>query len=112
MILGIVPFFHSLGFTVTLWGPLLLDIRAAYHFSPLDAQQVGQACQSRRATILLATPTFLRELLAALRAGGLEVARDRGRRRRKAAERLVRRVRENSACGPSKATARPSSRRW
>jgi acyl-[acyl-carrier-protein]-phospholipid O-acyltransferase/long-chain-fatty-acid--[acyl-carrier-protein] ligase len=59
-ILGIVPFFHSLGFTVTLWGPLLLDIRAAYHFSPLDARIVSHLCRQRRATILLATPTFLR----------------------------------------------------
>jgi acyl-[acyl-carrier-protein]-phospholipid O-acyltransferase/long-chain-fatty-acid--[acyl-carrier-protein] ligase len=59
-ILGIVPFFHSLGFTVTLWGPLLLDIRAAYHVSPLDARIVANLCRSRRATIMLATPTFLR----------------------------------------------------
>jgi acyl-[acyl-carrier-protein]-phospholipid O-acyltransferase/long-chain-fatty-acid--[acyl-carrier-protein] ligase len=59
-ILGIVPFFHSLGFTVTLWGTLLLDLRTAYHFSPLDARIVGHLTRSRRATILLATPTFLR----------------------------------------------------
>jgi acyl-[acyl-carrier-protein]-phospholipid O-acyltransferase/long-chain-fatty-acid--[acyl-carrier-protein] ligase len=41
LILGVVPFFHSLGFTVTLWGPLLLEIRAVYHFTPLDARAVG-----------------------------------------------------------------------
>jgi acyl-[acyl-carrier-protein]-phospholipid O-acyltransferase/long-chain-fatty-acid--[acyl-carrier-protein] ligase len=63
MILGIVPFFHSLGFTVTLWGPLLLDIRAAYHFTPLDARVVGKLTRLRNATILLATPTFLRSYL-------------------------------------------------
>jgi acyl-[acyl-carrier-protein]-phospholipid O-acyltransferase/long-chain-fatty-acid--[acyl-carrier-protein] ligase len=62
-ILGIVPFFHSLGFTVTLWGPLLLDIRAAYHFSPLDTRIVAKLARSRRATIMLATPTFLRGYL-------------------------------------------------
>lgn len=62
-ILGIVPFFHSLGFTVTLWGPLLLDIRAAYHFSPLDARIIGKLARARAATILLATPTFLRGYL-------------------------------------------------
>jgi acyl-[acyl-carrier-protein]-phospholipid O-acyltransferase / long-chain-fatty-acid--[acyl-carrier-protein] ligase len=62
-ILGIVPFFHSLGFTVTLWGPLLLDIRAAYHFSPLDTRIVAKLARTRSATIFLATPTFLRNYL-------------------------------------------------
>jgi acyl-[acyl-carrier-protein]-phospholipid O-acyltransferase/long-chain-fatty-acid--[acyl-carrier-protein] ligase len=62
-VLGIVPFFHSLGFTVTLWGPLLLDIRAAYHFSPLDTRIVAKLATYRRATIMLATPTFLRNYL-------------------------------------------------
>lgn len=60
LILGVVPFFHSLGYTVTLWGPLLLDIRAAYHFTPLDARAVGRLARTKNATILLATPTFLR----------------------------------------------------
>jgi acyl-[acyl-carrier-protein]-phospholipid O-acyltransferase/long-chain-fatty-acid--[acyl-carrier-protein] ligase len=63
LILGIVPFFHSLGFTVTLWGPMLLDIRAAYHYTPLDARVVGKLARLRKATILLATPTFLRTYL-------------------------------------------------
>ncbi len=62
-LLGIVPFFHSLGFTVTLWGPLLLDIRGAYHFSPLDTRIVAKLVQLRKATIFLATPTFLRNYL-------------------------------------------------
>jgi len=62
-VLGIVPFFHSLGFTVTLWGPLLLDVRAAYHFSPLDTHTVAKLARMRGATLLLATPTFLRTYL-------------------------------------------------
>jgi acyl-[acyl-carrier-protein]-phospholipid O-acyltransferase/long-chain-fatty-acid--[acyl-carrier-protein] ligase len=62
-LLGIVPFFHSLGFTVTLWGPLLLDIRAVYHFSPLDTRIVAKLAKTRGSTILLATPTFLRNFL-------------------------------------------------
>ena len=63
VVLGIVPFFHSLGFMVTLWGPLLLEVRVAYHYSPLDAKQIGQLTRARKATILLATPTFLRSYL-------------------------------------------------
>lgn len=63
VVLGIVPFFHSLGFMVTLWGPLLLEVRVAYHYSPLDAKQIGQLVRARKATIMLATPTFLRSYL-------------------------------------------------
>ena len=61
--LGIVPFFHSLGFTVTLWGPLLLDIRAAYHFGHPTERRSCKLAQDAFATILLATPTFLRNYL-------------------------------------------------
>jgi len=63
IILGILPFFHSFGFTVTLWAPLALDIHAAYHFSPLDAKQIGKLAQQFGATILLSTPTFLRSFV-------------------------------------------------
>lgn len=59
-LLGILPFFHSLGFTVTLWTVLGLDIRCVYHFTPLDAKVIGQLCGKWGVTIMLATPTFLR----------------------------------------------------
>ena len=63
VILGILPFFHAFGFTVSLWAPLVLDMRGAYHFNPLDARQVGKLCSASGATILLSTPTFLRSYL-------------------------------------------------
>ena len=31
--LGVLPFFHSLGFTATLIGPAILGVGAAYHLS-------------------------------------------------------------------------------
>ena len=62
-VLGVVPFFHSLGFTVTLWTILGLDVRCAYHFSPLEAKEVGKLAKRWDATVLLATPTFLRNYL-------------------------------------------------
>jgi len=60
---GILPFFHSLGFTVTLWTPLSLDMSAAYHANPLEAKQVGKLCSKHGVTIMLTTPTFLRSYL-------------------------------------------------
>ena len=61
---GIVPFFHALGYTVTLCCVAGLDIGGAYHFSPLNAHQVGQIVRENQCTILLATPTFLRTYLS------------------------------------------------
>lgn len=63
VILGILPFFHSFGYTITLWGPLALDLHVVYHFSPLDARQVGKLAKQWGATILLSTPTFLRSYI-------------------------------------------------
>lgn len=58
-ILGILPFFHSFGFTGTLWMPLLTGMGAIFHANPLDARVIGGLTARYRATILLATPTFL-----------------------------------------------------
>jgi acyl-[acyl-carrier-protein]-phospholipid O-acyltransferase/long-chain-fatty-acid--[acyl-carrier-protein] ligase len=60
VLIGILPFFHSFGYTVTLWGISTLDIGGAYHFSPLDAKIVGKLAEKYKATVLLSTPTFLR----------------------------------------------------
>lgn len=61
--IGILPFFHSFGYTVTFWGVAALNIKGAYHFNPLDARQVAKLCKKHKGTILLSTPTFLRSYL-------------------------------------------------
>ena len=58
-ILGILPFFHSFGFTATLILPAVLGIGVVYHVSPLDAKVIGALVSRYRVTFLLATPTFL-----------------------------------------------------
>ncbi|HIF34512.1 MAG TPA: hypothetical protein EYG57_15655 [Planctomycetes bacterium] len=60
VVVGILPFFHSFGYTVTLWTVLVYDVLGAYHVSPLDAKVVGKLCEQMKGTVLLATPTFLR----------------------------------------------------
>lgn len=57
--LGVLPFFHSFGYTVTLWLPLVLGIGAAYHNNPLEMKAIAALAEKRRPTVLLGTPTFL-----------------------------------------------------
>jgi acyl-[acyl-carrier-protein]-phospholipid O-acyltransferase/long-chain-fatty-acid--[acyl-carrier-protein] ligase len=56
---GILPFFHSFGFTGTLWSPAVLGVRVVYHPNPLDAKAIGPLVRQHALTFLLATPTFL-----------------------------------------------------
>jgi acyl-[acyl-carrier-protein]-phospholipid O-acyltransferase/long-chain-fatty-acid--[acyl-carrier-protein] ligase len=57
--LGVLPFFHSFGFTGTLCLPAVLGVGAVYHSNPLDAKTIGQLVCDHKVTFLLATPTFL-----------------------------------------------------
>lgn len=63
MVLGILPFFHSFGYSITLWAAMTLPPAAAFHFNPLDARTVGKLAERYKGTVLLATPTFLRGYL-------------------------------------------------
>ncbi|MDB5390554.1 MAG: aas, partial [Planctomycetaceae bacterium] len=60
VMLGALPFFHSFGYTITLWSIVSLNAKAIYHFNPLDARTIGQLCADHKVTILVATPTFVR----------------------------------------------------
>ena len=57
--LGVLPFFHSLGFTATLIGPSILGVGAAYHPLPTDTRSISKLIPHYKLTLLLATPTFL-----------------------------------------------------
>ena len=56
---GILPFFHSFGFAVTLWAPLVIGFSAMYHPNPVDGTKIAEIVREERLTALLATPTFL-----------------------------------------------------
>ncbi|MGA9885679.1 MAG: acyl-[ACP]--phospholipid O-acyltransferase [Candidatus Acidiferrales bacterium] len=62
-LLGVLPFFHSFGFTVTLWLPAVLGVSVVYHPSPLDLAAVGELVRDYLVTFLMATPTFLQAYL-------------------------------------------------
>jgi acyl-[acyl-carrier-protein]-phospholipid O-acyltransferase/long-chain-fatty-acid--[acyl-carrier-protein] ligase len=57
--LGVLPFFHSFGYTVTLWAPLQVGASAVYHPDPRQGRKVGELCRTQACSIFLATSTFL-----------------------------------------------------
>ena len=62
-LLGVLPFFHSFGFTVTLCLPAVLGVGVVYHPSPLDFSAISELVRKYKVTFLLATPTFLQGYL-------------------------------------------------
>ena len=59
VVCGVLPFFHSFGFTCSLWISLLSGVAAHYEANPLDARRVVRAIRECKATLLFAPPTFL-----------------------------------------------------
>jgi acyl-[acyl-carrier-protein]-phospholipid O-acyltransferase/long-chain-fatty-acid--[acyl-carrier-protein] ligase len=57
-VLGVLPFFHSFGFTGTLWLPLLHGFGVVYHANPMDAGTIGELVQKYNVTLMITTPTF------------------------------------------------------
>jgi acyl-[acyl-carrier-protein]-phospholipid O-acyltransferase/long-chain-fatty-acid--[acyl-carrier-protein] ligase len=61
--LACLPVFHSFGFTVTLWYPLLRGCAVVTLPSPLDTRRIADAIREEECTVLVGAPTFLRPLL-------------------------------------------------
>ena len=57
-IMGVLPLFHSFGFTGTLWLPLLAEFGVVYHPNPTDAKTIGETVHKHKATLLISTSTF------------------------------------------------------
>ena len=57
-IVGGLPFFHSFGYTVTIWFPLITECGAVYHPNPTDARAIAELVAKYRGTFLLSTPTL------------------------------------------------------
>ncbi len=63
IIVASLPFFHSFGCTVTLWYPLIEGVKTVTYPSPLEAGKIAALVERYHATIMFATPTFLRAYL-------------------------------------------------
>jgi acyl-[acyl-carrier-protein]-phospholipid O-acyltransferase/long-chain-fatty-acid--[acyl-carrier-protein] ligase len=69
--LGCLPIFHSFGFTVTLWYPLMRGCRLVTTPSPLDTRALVDAIREEAVTVVIGAPTFLRPLLKKARPADL-----------------------------------------
>src|SRR5918998_2099523 len=66
VMLGVLPFFHTFGYTITLWAMLAMGVGAVYHTNPLEARVISRLIRERGVTILLGTPTLLRAYMRRL----------------------------------------------
>ena len=57
-IMGVLPLFHSFGFTATIWLPVIAGFGAVYHPNPTDAKTIGETVKKYRTTLFISTPTF------------------------------------------------------
>lgn len=71
-LLGCLPVFHSFGFTVTLWYPILRGCHVVTVPSPLDTRKIIEAIRDEHATVLIAAPTFVRPILKKAEPGELK----------------------------------------
>jgi acyl-[acyl-carrier-protein]-phospholipid O-acyltransferase/long-chain-fatty-acid--[acyl-carrier-protein] ligase len=62
-LMGCLPLFHSFGFTVTLWFPMLRRCRVVTVPSPLDTRRIVDAIRDESVTVLVGAPTFIRPIL-------------------------------------------------
>jgi acyl-[acyl-carrier-protein]-phospholipid O-acyltransferase/long-chain-fatty-acid--[acyl-carrier-protein] ligase len=63
VLVACLPVFHSFGFTVTLWYPMLRGCRVVTFPSPLDTRKIVEGIQEEKATVMLGAPTFVRPFL-------------------------------------------------
>jgi len=59
VMLATLPFFHSFGYTVTLWFPLVSGMTTVCHTNPLESETIGKLAHQYKASVLLTTPSFL-----------------------------------------------------
>jgi acyl-[acyl-carrier-protein]-phospholipid O-acyltransferase/long-chain-fatty-acid--[acyl-carrier-protein] ligase len=63
VILADLPIFHSFGFTVTMWYPLLAMRKTVCLPNPLETKRVAQAIHDEKVTFMVGTPTLLRPFI-------------------------------------------------
>ncbi len=55
-----LPIFHSFGFTVTLWYPIIRNVRMVSVPSPLETKKIANAIKAEKVTVFIGTRTFFK----------------------------------------------------
>jgi len=55
-----LPIFHSFGFTVTLWYPLIRRLKMVTVPSPLEQKRIADAIEAEKVTVFIGTRTFFK----------------------------------------------------
>ncbi|HEY9250631.1 MAG TPA: AMP-binding protein, partial [Rariglobus sp.] len=63
VMLSCLPVFHSFGFTVNMWYPLLRPCRSVTVPSPLDTKKIIDAIREEEVSVMVGAPTFMRPIL-------------------------------------------------
>ncbi|MFN0065303.1 MAG: AMP-binding protein [Chlamydiales bacterium] len=72
---GILPPFHSFGFTVTGLLPVVSGLRVAYCANPTNGRQIAFGIELWKATLFCSAPTFLKTILRVAKRGQLDSLR-------------------------------------
>ncbi|MCB1181459.1 MAG: AMP-binding protein [Chlamydiia bacterium] len=75
ILLGVLPSFHSFGFSVTGLFPLISGFPVAYSPNPTDGRRMARAIERWKITVLCIAPTFLKNLLRVAKKEQLESLR-------------------------------------
>lgn len=75
ILFGMLPPFHSFGFTITSLIPFVSGFRGAYFPDPTDSKGVARAIEKWKATILCGTPSFVKSIIKASRPDDLKSIR-------------------------------------
>ncbi len=70
-LLACLPVFHSFGFTVTLWYPILRGCYIVSVPSPLETRKIIDAIREEAVTTMIGAPTFVRPVLKKAQPGEL-----------------------------------------
>jgi len=63
VVMANLPIFHSFGFTVNMWYPMLAVMKTVCLPNPLETRRIAQAVQDEKVTYMVGTPTLLRPYL-------------------------------------------------
>lgn len=60
ILMGMLPLFHSMGYSYNIWSTLCTNFRTAYHYSPLETGEIARMVKKYKCSVIAGAPTFFR----------------------------------------------------